>query len=398
MSASSADHRTRLDDLARRFDMAADEYPGVDAIVFFRLDLRDEQLQHEARTLLVPPPNPAATALEAERNKRRDADGNVRVDDEYLALLRGPYAKVDFNEEIRKRTLGEHAAISAAMDWEKLIPPGGRLGDENSQVYWRNHIDEHRESNLRRLWQFFLVGPPLGSSAIAARRFEMLARDALVYVLGGTGRGNSPVSSWLIDIADREEPLRSAGWTSPAGFSRDQRRVLDWSSLLGGTTPMWRCASQPAKGGGRALSPWWAARLPNTFWLSALSVRHALESSECVSQTTRTNQLVDGPSLAKALGIEAIQNDGKLADGKKLTVTELLRRLNYVGVTVNRTAMYENKQYEGVRSLLKPLKLFTKLPTRRRRNDAARPGSKNKATGQIEAIDHREAPPDRMAR
>jgi hypothetical protein len=108
--------------------------------------------------------------------------------------------------------------------------------------------------------------------------------------------------------------------------------------------------------------------------------------------------VVHGPSLAKALAVEAIQNDRMLPGGKKLTVAELRRQLAGAGIHVTRSAMYENKEYEGVRRLLQPLGLFEKLPVSRAQRDVVRRGSKDKVTRRVEVADHREDLPDRCAR
>ena len=172
-----------------------------------------------------------------------------------------------------------------------------------------------------------------------------------------------------------------------------------WTTALFRKAPMGgRSASQPSEGGGRKLHEWWAARLPNVFWLSALAVRHAIEAADRIPLMTAPIQDVDGPSLAKALAIEALENNGKLSDGTRITVAELHRRLTGAGVNLARSALYENDTYAGVRALLKKLGLFEELPEEGRQEDAVRRGTKDKATGQVETPDHREEPPDAIVR
>ena len=158
----------------------------------------------------------------------------------------------------------------------------------------------------------------------------------------------------------------------------------------------------------------------NVFWLSALAVSRAVEAAALSppmdrntgspadaagpvpsqaepSSTAGTSRAVDGPAFATALIAEAIKNDGKLSDGAKLTAKELHRRLEKAGVTVARSGLYENSDYEGVRKLGKKLGLFVKLPEKRNQADAVRRGSKDKHKGQTETADHRELPPDQIA-
>jgi hypothetical protein len=321
MSATLAPDRARLEALIGKLKNAAEEYTTVDAVVYRRPDWRDEVLNREARRIFVPPPDPLAEELKEENFKRTGEDGQVKVDDQFLALLNEKYSSVDFNAELLKQTRGGYAAIRAAMDWEKLCPRQGRLDDDQNQIYWLYHIhdyDGHRNTEQSGAWMFALVGPPIAQASaidVLGRRFDMLASEAASIVLSGSGRGNSPPSSWLIHLSDREELPRPSGWTKPSGFLRDQRQVLDFSTLFNGTTPMWKTASQPSKDGGRVVSPWWAARLRNVFWLSALACEAALESAGQSGRSTTTGptkpmlRFMASADLTAALGLPCDMNN-----------------------------------------------------------------------------------------
>jgi hypothetical protein len=107
----------------------------------------------------------------------------------------------------------------------------------------------------------------------------------------------------------------------------------------------------------------------------------------------KTTSPVTGPDYAKALIVEAITNEGKFKDGKKATVTELVRRLNQAGVDVNNQAIYENKEYGEIRSLGKRLGWFKERPAKTNPEGAIPKGSKNKYSRTVEAEDYREEAP-----
>lgn len=85
------------------------------------------------------------------------------------------------------------------------------------------------------------------------RLFATLAGEAVAEVLNGEGKGNDPLSSWLIHLAER----------SP------KKVVLDWGRLNGQPwLPGWR----PVRDDDR----WWAASLVNLFNLSAAAVGNSV--------------------------------------------------------------------------------------------------------------------------
>jgi hypothetical protein len=192
------------------------------------------------------------------------------------------YAHVDGNADRRKRADGERKANSAALAWERECPGGRLVTDETGQVYSGWNVHQYGDGR-GWLWDCTLVGPrvPVGPFH-AVRHFDMLALDAVTHVLNGDGRGDSPASSWLIHLADRQIPLRPAGWNERPDLARDQRQVLrmQWSELLGEPQPHWIPAFRSGTNQRNADAAWWAARLSNVFWLSGLAVRHELEAAD----------------------------------------------------------------------------------------------------------------------
>jgi hypothetical protein len=299
-----------LEQLARRFEVAAEQFRGVAAIVFWRPDKLRAEFEREARRIFVPSPDPLVVEYEAEFEKRKGADGKLKMDDEFLSLLKDRFANVDPNADRLRRADGERKAIQVATDWEKWIPPNGRLvRDATGQPYRSYSVREFRDGATQWLWQFELVGPPVPHRPIlAADQFEILAFHALELIPAALRRGNSPVSTWLIHLADREEPLRPSAWEKPTGFVRDQRRVLDYAPDFSGILLWGRSASQPDKNGGRKIHEWWAARLDNVFWLSALAVRSSTEIFHANDPTGATDEIaVDWAGLLTSPPLSARQ-------------------------------------------------------------------------------------------
>ena len=131
------------------------KFPAVDAIAFFRPDKRDEELKREARRIFVPRrirwrlnttrscsnnsftkstkrvcwtdfPTVASMKRFASILARR---GSTRSDSSGSTVLTD-------GAERRRQFNGERTADQAAMDWEILIPPNGRLVmDESGGEY-----------------------------------------------------------------------------------------------------------------------------------------------------------------------------------------------------------------------------------------------------------------------
>jgi hypothetical protein len=157
MSVARDNDPAALGQLARRFEAAAAEFPGVDAIVFYRPDKFREELKREARRIFVFPPDPRASEFESgvlqqllERIREvglldrltssgidaalRDSLRAAGIDAEHFERL----YTFDDRAERRKRHDGERAAIRAEMAWENLIPPNSRLvKDEHGEEIWR---------------------------------------------------------------------------------------------------------------------------------------------------------------------------------------------------------------------------------------------------------------------
>lgn len=244
MSAVKANDLSALQQLARRFEAAAEEFPAVDAIVIYRPDKQREEFEREAARIFDRDP------------------GSDNWDDGH-----GRYGR------------GALGAQRAAFDWERWIPPGCYLRtDQHGGEIWRHAVHGHDGTGYAHVWQLHLVGTHLNVLPDPRPlRWEMLTYEAVNHILGVSGRGDTPEASWLIHLADREEPLRPRPWEPPTEFRRDQRRIVDYDLFHG--RPVWgRSASQPDKNGGRRLHPWWAVRLTNVFWESALAVRHAIEN------------------------------------------------------------------------------------------------------------------------
>jgi hypothetical protein len=107
MSTGAADH-ARLEELSRRFDRAAVEYPNVDAVVVWRPDLRREEAERQARNLHCNPADPASE---------------------------------NFGQELAEQTRGEYAAMMYAVACEAWVPPtSASIEQLGGQTYWAHVI------------------------------------------------------------------------------------------------------------------------------------------------------------------------------------------------------------------------------------------------------------------
>ncbi|HEV3260886.1 MAG TPA: hypothetical protein VG013_28800, partial [Gemmataceae bacterium] len=209
----------RLERLRHRLENAAYDFPGVDAVVVFRPDLRRDEAERQARNFRSHP----------------------------------------------------HEAARYAGQLVEWIPPSNkRINELGGQMYW-DHIDIDnmdpglcRAPAFREFWRCTLFGPPgRDVDNTALRLFNMLARDAARDILGGKGRGDTPRSGWLIHLADQDEPLGPGS----------QRRWLHWPRLGGvHCSPTWVpfCGVNPEP-------CWWAARLFNVFQLSGAAIAQAID-------------------------------------------------------------------------------------------------------------------------
>jgi hypothetical protein len=246
MSSVPSSHHSALTQLADRLEAAADQWAAVDGIVIYRPDIQHEEFEEEARRIF-------------EHDLLPD----------------------EFDDGRHRFGHGPHGAQCAAYDWENWIPPGCYLKtDQHGGEIWRYAVRHWDGQRHQILWQFFLVGSHLDVRPDPrCRQWEMLTTLATRLILCGSGRGDTPASSWLIYLADRAEPLRPRPWEPPTKFRRDQRRIVTYGLHDG--RPIWgHSASQPDKQGGRRLHPWWAVRLNNVFWESAMAVRSFIESDE----------------------------------------------------------------------------------------------------------------------
>jgi hypothetical protein len=212
-------------------------------------------------------------------------------------------AVVDFGAELRKRREGEAAARRAVEEWKTCVPGGRLVDDASGQVYRLYHVEASPEDaphTVRRgapdpvapwglsdfqegasptLWRCAIVGPRVSTPPNnAIRRFTPLAYEALRDVIRGPGQGINPESSWLIHLADREEPLRPPGRYDPLIQPPARRQFVRWSEAKG-PRPHWI----PAIQAGRLASDWWAVRFENVFLYSALTVRQVIEVAGCAA-------------------------------------------------------------------------------------------------------------------
>jgi hypothetical protein len=243
---SSAPDQNRLHDLRRRFEAAADEFAGVDAVVVRRPDVRE---------------------IEAES-------------------LAGAYSRVFQGGQ------GDLGRIARGFTRRDPPPPAGESA-RDYQKLWVNTVCGSAEDSSSAVWTYSPENPDGGRVPLAdlpddrpcltystqllshdaipspaRRRLLGLIGDAARLILGVTDRGDTAVSRWLIHLADRPEPL------DPAAV----RWALIWRvpHPPHGAPPIpWPPAWEPYT----AEDPktdWWAVRLNNVCRLSRDAVEQAL--------------------------------------------------------------------------------------------------------------------------
>jgi hypothetical protein len=257
MSADHISDFARLEELGRRFDKAAFDFPNVDAVVVSRPDLRLELPQRQAREYL----GQVARAQPADAS---DPDSQ-------LAAEFGQSAKCAY----------EAARMAAELDW--WIPPSRESIEQlGGRLYWahgdRGYVEDESGAPADcQLWQCTLFGPPARDlTNTALRLFNHLAPDAASLILQGNWMGDKPQSGWLIYLANRREPL----------VVGSRRLFLHWSTFCGAPQrPMWIPVTDlnpPTK--------WWAARLPNVFLLSRVVIEQAINlAARAPAPTTADN-------------------------------------------------------------------------------------------------------------
>jgi hypothetical protein len=223
MPSARAANIARLEELCRRFEDAAFDFPGVGAAVVSRPDIWSAEAEH--------------AYFEGSRRWAKCTEERCR--------------------EISKRHAHE--------DGERVIPGGDWLHRTVQHILSYTASDASLPPLER--WWFALFGPP-GPPFLPAQAFvslfEALCADA-ARAVGQAGRGDRPISSWLIHLADREARLRPAS----------RKQCVVWEQLDPNSPCRARWVPLPA-----ANPPgWWAVRLDNVCDLSALAVGQVIEAA-----------------------------------------------------------------------------------------------------------------------
>lgn len=255
----------KFNSLRDKFDRAAEEFPGLDAVIIWRPELRacdaertvldfrhtileggglsDHVAMLHSLTGLIPPPD---ENLPTGNQTRQAGSG-----DDHLDAIR------------TQRRLYWHHSISENGRPDPLAPNGIRCEG----------------------WRFVVLGRDPVKEQAPWRRFDSLARDAAQLILNGAGRGDSLISGWLIALADRPEPLdttseravllsRAVGAVGSGHIHAEWRRWADpdpgrhWSQRPTAST-----VSRPICEPG-----WWLVRLNNVFRLSRVAVDEMLRN------------------------------------------------------------------------------------------------------------------------
>jgi hypothetical protein len=275
MSAAQAPDPARLDELRRRFEKAAYDFPSVEAVVVYQPDLRSEETERQARESLA-----RMAHSEAVDPDLQSAEG------------------------LAESTKCAYEAARYAVELDEWIPPFNKPIDQlGGQLYWAHGVGEHVEDGAGRpayriIWRCTLFGPPAGIvDNPALHLFSALAHDAARLILRGNGKGNNPRSGWLIHLADRDEALRPDS----------RRRYLAWPTRSGvWMPPMWVPVSAA-----NPKTSWWAARLPSVFQLSRDAVEQAIDQAARAPAPPAAPPAVEAPPPSAPVGAGRQQIDSK---------------------------------------------------------------------------------------
>ncbi len=198
--------------LADRLVTAADRFPTIDAVVVFRPDLR------------------RAWAAELAKAKPRvDQEAAVHALSEMYPT---GWPRM---EDYKNPTFG----CRPLKVLRHLAP------DHPGQVNCPIQLYDGPE------WMIYVSGCPRGDNT-AWRLFETLCEAAATTLPRDRRQGDTPLKSWLIDLAERNP----------------DHRILDWSRPFADGEP-WLPTWRPARGD----DPWWTVRIKNVLDVSAKALQ-----------------------------------------------------------------------------------------------------------------------------
>lgn len=240
MSAAGTPNPSRLQRLFTQLEEAAFRFPGMDAVVIHRPDLRRDDTVRQVR------------------------EGMERVDASFHPE-RGP----------GDRGLEARAFAQKADDW---IPPELKTIEQaGGRGLWRSEVLESVASEpgrpsylIRWRCEVFLANTTI-SNLEASRLFDLLATDAANLILPEHRRLNNPAAGWLVYLGD---------WEYPADSIHRRRQYLylgQWPE----SPPRWNWLNPRVES-----QPWWAVRIGNVFRHSRDAVAKAIDLTASVTATT----------------------------------------------------------------------------------------------------------------
>lgn len=254
----------RLEDLRRRFESAAFEFPAVEAYLVFRPDLRRDEADRESRLLLVTSANP-------------DSE-NV-------------------SQELLAETKSIHEAMRLSIACQNWMPSGATtIEGMKLQRYFGHTLDLEGKNTVQRgarspaeRWEWGLFGPKVGDtgSAIYGQFIHLAERAVELMALPNNSSVRRSVIRWLTHLVDEAETM----YGGPPGTGPRVRWFLSWPTRGSGLDPIWG----PVTPGNTVRRParWWVARLSRVFHVSELVVGRAIESAKRPNHNTRTSQTLD---------------------------------------------------------------------------------------------------------
>ncbi|MCI0701614.1 MAG: hypothetical protein L0241_11080 [Planctomycetia bacterium] len=317
----------RLEALRDKFDNAAEDFPGVDAVVVWRPEVR---IADAERTVL----DFRHTILEGRG--RSDHQKMVRF---LTGLIPPPDENFPRSRQTRRVNGEDHIDI---------IRDQCRLCFQHT-IFDHARLDQNAPNGMRdEGWSFVLFNRDPVTEQTPWRRFDSLARDAAQLVLNGCGRGDSLLSSWLINLADRCEPLDSTAERAvllsrgcgQGGFGyiySEWRRLADPDP-----GPRWRWRPHDPDSRPSCEPGWWVVRFNNVSRLSRVAVDavirqeqelRQLQSSRIRYDSTSRSVWLDEKQLANGLDAEVYAYFQLLAESypNPITFAEMEKR----SVTLN---------------------------------------------------------------